>query len=55
MEKEPHHPLTNPVDEPDPTKWPDLYEPDDDPEKGEDPPGEIEPPDPHPKRDVPDT
>jgi hypothetical protein len=31
MERDPHHPLNNPIDEPDETEWPDPYEKREDP------------------------
>ena len=50
--QDPHHALNNPVDDPDPTEWPDPYD------KREDPRGEDHPPtgsrstsDPHPAED----
>jgi hypothetical protein len=40
-DREPHHVLNNPAEDPDPTEWPDPYD------KREDP----EPRDPHPSQD----
>jgi hypothetical protein len=40
-DREPHHTLNNPVEDPDPTEWPDPYD------KREDP----HPRDPHPSKD----
>jgi hypothetical protein len=60
---EPHHVLNNPVDEPDPTEWPDPYDkredprdpddPDDEPfgEEPHPPPGSISTSEPHPSKD----
>jgi len=60
--REPHHDLTNPVEDPDPTEWPDPYERRPDPrgpessESDEDTGGETETPrspstsEPHPER-----
>ena len=39
-ERDPHHELNNPVDDPDPTEWPDPYEKRPDPLDPEDPDGE---------------
>jgi hypothetical protein len=51
-ERDPHHDLNNPVDEPDETEWPDPYD------KREDPRGKDQPPtgsrstsEPHPSQD----
>ena len=38
-ERDPHHELNNPVDDPDPTEWPDPYEKRPDPLDPEDPDG----------------
>ena len=54
---EPHHSLNNPVDDPDPTEWPDPYESRDDP-KGPDrdpessAPGDRSTSEPHPSQDI---
>lgn len=60
-ERDPHHLLNNPVGEPDPTEWPDPYDPREDPrdpeapvEPGEPPhpvPGAISTSEPHPSQD----
>ncbi|MEK6227898.1 MAG: hypothetical protein AABM31_01055 [Actinomycetota bacterium] len=39
-ERDPHHELNNPIDEPDATEWPDPYEKRPDPRDPEDPDGE---------------
>jgi hypothetical protein len=44
----PHHALNNPVDEPDPTEWPDPYERRPDPRYPADPDGEPFGEEPHP-------
>lgn len=63
-DREPHHTLSNPATDPDPTEWPDPYERREDPRDPEDPDGrpfgeEPHPPsgarstsEPHPKDDV---
>jgi hypothetical protein len=50
--KDPHHALNNPIDDPDPTEWPDPYEKREDP-RGEDdqPPGAHSTSEPHPSED----
>ena len=54
-DESPHHSLSNPVTEPDPTEWPDPYEERDDPRDAE--PGEHTPTgaestsEPHPEQD----
>ena len=62
-DREPHHVLNNPVDDPDPTEWPDPYDKREDPRDPDDPDGlpfgeEPHPPtgatstsEPHPKED----
>jgi hypothetical protein len=51
-EEDPHHPLNNPVGEPDETEWPDPYEKRDDP-RDEDHPatGSTSTSEPHPSQD----
>jgi hypothetical protein len=51
MERDPHHPLNNPIDDPDETEWPDPYEKRRDPR--EDPGGVAAPStsEPHPSQD----
>ena len=39
-ERDPHHELNNPIDDPDPTEWPDPYEKRPDPLDPVDPDGE---------------
>ena len=53
MERDPHHDLNNPVDEPDPTEYPDPYEERDDPRgEGPHPPtGSRSTSEPHPEED----
>ena len=50
--EDPHHPLNNPVGEPDETEWPDPYEKRDDP-RDEDHPatGSTSTSEPHPSQD----
>jgi hypothetical protein len=50
MERDPHHPLNNPIDDPDETEWPDPYEKRLDPreEPGPSGPSTSEP---HPSQD----
>jgi hypothetical protein len=52
MERDPHHPLNNPVGEPDETEWPDPYEKREDP-RDEDHPqtGSTSTSQPHPSQD----
>jgi hypothetical protein len=51
-ERDPHHDLNNPVDEPDETEWPDPYEKREDPRGGERPvPGSRSTSEPHPSQD----
>ncbi len=40
QERDPHHELNNPIDDPDPTEWPDPYEKRPDPRDPEDPDAE---------------
>lgn len=47
-DEDPHHSLSNPVEDPDPTEWPDPYERRDDPRDPEDPDGQPFGEDPHP-------
>jgi hypothetical protein len=48
----PHSSLNNPVDEPDPTEWPDPYDKRDDPRGDERPvPGSTSTSEPHPSQD----
>jgi hypothetical protein len=47
-ERDPHHSLTNPVGEPDPTEWPDPYDHRDDPLHPPDPDEEPFGEEPHP-------
>jgi hypothetical protein len=47
-DREPHHELSNPVDEPDPTEWPDPYEKREDPRDPEDPDAKPFGEEPHP-------
>jgi hypothetical protein len=50
--QDPHHPLNNPVDDPDPTEWPDPYDKREDPRDQEHPPpGSQSTSDPHPEQD----
>lgn len=56
-DREPHHSLNNPVDDPDPTEWPDPYEDREDPrapgredDEGAGP-GDMSSSDPHPEKD----
>jgi hypothetical protein len=52
MERDPHHPLNNPVDEPDETEWPDPYERRDDPRDRDTPAGDSpSTSEPHPSQD----
>ncbi len=48
--RDPHHALNNPIDDPDPTEWPDPYEQREDPRDG---PGPAAPStsEPHPLQD----
>jgi hypothetical protein len=48
---EPHHTLNNPVDDPDPTEWPDPYEKRPDPRDGPGPAGPSTS-EPHPSQDL---
>lgn len=50
QDRDPHHALNNPVDDPDPTEWPDPYERREDPRDG---PGPAAPStsEPHPQQD----
>jgi hypothetical protein len=51
-ERDPHHPLNNPVGEPDETEWPDPYEKRDDPRDEEHPAtGSTSTSEPHPSQD----
>jgi hypothetical protein len=52
LERDPHHPLNNPVGEPDETEWPDPYEKREDP-RDEDHPqtGSTSTSQPHPSQD----
>jgi hypothetical protein len=52
MERDPHHPLNNPVGDPDETEWPDPYEKREDP-RDEDHPqtGSTSTSQPHPSQD----
>jgi hypothetical protein len=47
-DREPHHVLNNPVEDPDPTEWPDPYEKREDPRDPPDPDGEPFGEEPHP-------
>jgi hypothetical protein len=53
MEREnPHSPLNNPIDDPDPTEWPDPYERREDPRDEDHPPtGSGSTSEPHPSQD----
>jgi hypothetical protein len=53
MEREnPHRPLNNPVDDPDPSEWPDPYERREDPRDEDHPPtGSGSTSEPHPSQD----
>jgi hypothetical protein len=53
MESEnPHSPLNNPIDDPDPTEWPDPYERREDPRDEDHPPtGSRSTSEPHPAQD----
>jgi hypothetical protein len=51
-ERDPHHELNNPVDEPDETEWPDPYDKRKDPRGQEQPPtGSRSTSEPHPSQD----
>jgi hypothetical protein len=51
-ERDPHHPLNNPVGEPDETEWPDPYDQREDPREGDHPPtGSQSTSEPHPAQD----
>jgi hypothetical protein len=51
-ERDPHHPLNNPVGEPDETEWPDPYEEREDPRDQDHPPtGATSTSEPHPTQD----
>jgi hypothetical protein len=51
-ERDPHHPLNNPVGEPDETEWPDPYDQREDPRGGDHPPtGSQSTSEPHPAQD----
>jgi hypothetical protein len=47
-DREPHHVLNNPVEDPDPTEWPDPYDKREDPRDPSDPDGEPFGEEPHP-------
>jgi hypothetical protein len=52
MERDPHHPLNNPIDEPDETEWPDPYEQREDPRDEDEPAGDgPSTSEPHPSQD----
>jgi hypothetical protein len=53
MERDPHHELNNPIDDPDPTEWPDPYDKREDP-RDEDHPqtGSQSTSMPHPDQDI---
>ena len=52
QDEEPHHALNNPVDEPDPTEYPDPYEDREDPRDQPHPPtGSTSTSEPHPSQD----
>jgi hypothetical protein len=48
---DPHHELNNPIDEPDPTEWPDPYEKRKDPRDEDAAPGAPSTSEPHPTDD----
>jgi hypothetical protein len=48
QDREPHHVLNNPVEDPDPTEWPDPYDKREDPRDPPDPDGEPFGEEPHP-------
>src|SRR3954454_4916625 len=48
-ERDPHHELNNPAEDPDPTEWPDPYDKRDDPRDPEDPDDEPFGEEPHPQ------
>src|SRR5829696_5766754 len=47
-DREPHHTLNHPVEDPDPTEWPDPYDKREDPRDPDDPDGEPFGEEPHP-------
>jgi hypothetical protein len=49
--EEPHHPLNNPIDDPDETEWPDPYERREDPRETPGPSGPSTS-EPHPSQDI---
>ena len=51
MERDPHHPLNNPIDEPDETEWPDPYEKREDPREQGGPGAGPSTSEPHPSQD----
>jgi hypothetical protein len=56
-DRDPHHELNNPADDPDPTEWPDPYERRPDPRDPADPAahtatGATSTSEPHPKQDI---
>jgi hypothetical protein len=55
QDREPHHPLNNPVTDPDPTEWPDPYDKREDPRDASDPDrpaqGAQSTSEPHPSKD----
>jgi hypothetical protein len=51
--EDPHHELNNPIDDPDPTEYPDPYEKREDPREGPKPvPGSRSTSEPHPQQDI---
>jgi hypothetical protein len=50
-DRDPHHALNNPIDDPDETEWPDPYEKRPDP-RDVDGPGGPSTSEPHPSRDI---
>jgi hypothetical protein len=51
-ERDPHDPLNNPVDEPDPTEYPDPYEDREDPREKDPVSGSTSTSEPHPSQDA---